>query len=86
MNQIERSMKKIGMYVSFLGVFTIFLNFVDRVPKILEWIYNWGEGIAWVIKIGFVVVGAAMFYWGRNKERKETQNNLLESTEEHAKQ
>ena len=32
------------------------------VPKILVWIYLWGEGTAWVIKISLVAGGALLWY------------------------
>lgn len=49
----------------FFGLFAIVLNFFDRVPSILMWIYEWGEGVAWAIKIGLVVAGAVLFFLGK---------------------
>ena len=37
-------------------------------PKVLAWIYNWGDGVAWGIKIALVVVGGALWLIGRNQE------------------
>jgi len=54
-------MKKIGGILVFLGLFAIVLNFLDRVPSVLIWIYNWGEGAAWAIMIALVVIGAVLF-------------------------
>lgn len=50
--------------MAFFGLFAIILNFVDRVPTLLMWIYNWGETPAWIIKIGLVVVGAILYFAG----------------------
>ena len=61
-------MKKIGGYLIFFGLFAIVLDFFGRVPKILMWIYEWGEITAWSIKIGLVVVGAVLFFLGKSKE------------------
>jgi len=61
-------MRKIGSYMAFFGIFAIILNFLDRVPSILGWIYNWGETIAWAIKIGLVIVGAILFFMGSKPE------------------
>jgi hypothetical protein len=62
-------MRQIGSLAVFLGVFAIVLDFLDRVPSVLVWIYNWGEGPAWGIKIGLVVVGAILwFIGGRNQQ------------------
>lgn len=61
-------MRKLGMYMALFGVLAIVLNFLDRVPTLLAWIYNWGEGVAWGIKIGLVVVGAVLFFMGKSAE------------------
>jgi len=54
-------MKKIGGILVFLGLFAIILNFLDRVPSVLIWIYNWGEGAAWAIMIALVVIGVVLY-------------------------
>lgn len=64
-------MRKLGGYMIFFGLFAIVLNFVDRVPSILMWIYNWGETPAWIIKIGLVVVGAILFFMGGSSAEAE---------------
>ncbi len=61
-------MRKLGMYMALFGVLAIVLNFLDRVPTLLAWIYDWGEGVAWGIKIGLVVVGAVLFFMGKSAE------------------
>ena len=55
-------MRKIGGYMVFFGLFAIVLNFFDRVPTILMWIYSWGETPAWAIKIGLIVIGAVLYF------------------------
>ena len=64
-------MRKLGSYMVFFGLFAIVLNFIDRVPTILMWIYEWGEGVAWAIKIGLVVVGAALYLMGGSSAEEE---------------
>jgi len=59
-------MRKVGGYMIFFGLFAIVLNFFDRVPSILMWIYEWGEGVAWGIKTGLVVLGAVLFFMGKS--------------------
>lgn len=49
-------MKRIGSYMAIVGIVAIVMNFLDRVPTLLMWIYNWGDTVAWIIKIGLVVV------------------------------
>jgi hypothetical protein len=70
-------MRKIGGYMIFFGLFAIVLNFFDRVPSILMWIYEWGEGVAWAIKIGLVLVGAVLFFLGK-PEAEEVELELPE--------
>ena len=63
-------MKKIGSYMAIVGIAAIVMNFMNLVPRILMWIYAWGETTAWIIKIGLVVVGAVLYFMG-NKEKTE---------------
>lgn len=55
-------MRKLGGYMIFFGAFAIVLNFMDLVPTLLAWIYNWGETTAWIIKIGLIVLGAILYF------------------------
>ncbi len=64
-------MRRIGMYMALFGLLAIVLNYVGRVPIILEWIYKWGEGVAWGIKIALVVVGAVLFFMGGSAKEVE---------------
>ena len=61
-------MQNIGSTLAILGIMAIFLDFFNRVTKVLAWIYNWGDGVAWGIKIALVVVGGALWLIGRNQE------------------
>ena len=61
-------MQNIGSTLAILGILAIFLDFFNRVPKVLVWIYNWGDGVAWGIKIAFVVVGGVLWLIGRKQE------------------
>ena len=61
-------MKSIGSTMAFLGAFAIVLNFMDRVPTVLAWIYNWGDTVAWIIKIGLIVVGGALWFMAKQQE------------------
>jgi len=44
-------MKEIGKYMAIAGLLAIVLNFANRVPRILMWIYSWGKTTAWTIKM-----------------------------------
>lgn len=64
-------MRKIGTTIFILGVLAIALNFVNMVPRVLMWIYTWGEATAWIIKIGVVALGAILYFIGRKTEIEE---------------
>ncbi len=55
-------MKKIGSTMVIIGVLAVLLNFLNRVPTVIAWIYNWGETTAWVIKIGLIVLGVILYF------------------------
>lgn len=61
-------MQNIGSTLAILGILAIFLDFFNRVPKVLAWIYNWGDDVAWGIKIALVVVGGVLWLIGRKQE------------------
>jgi hypothetical protein len=74
-------MKSIGSFMALLGGLAIVLNFLDRVPRLLMWIYNWGDNVAWAIKIGLVVVGGALYFLAP-KEEEVQETTPSESNEE----
>jgi len=55
-----KSLKSFGALLLFYGVASIVLDFVNMVPRLMAWIYLWGDTNAWIIKIAFVVVGFAL--------------------------
>ena len=61
-------MKRLGSIMVLVGIFAIVLNFVGRVPKLLVWIYSWGETTAWIIKVGLIVIGATLYFIGKPKD------------------
>lgn len=65
-------MKQIGGIFVLLGLAAIVLNFLNMAPRVLIWIYEWGEGTAWAIKIGLVVVGAVLYIAGSRRESSNT--------------
>ncbi|MBB4036954.1 hypothetical protein GGR21_002868 [Dysgonomonas hofstadii] len=59
-------LRKIGSFMATIGLLAIVLNFLDMVPKLLAWIYLWGDAVAWVIMIAITVIGAVLWLLGRN--------------------
>ncbi len=57
-------MKSLGSTLFILGLLAFVLNFMNAVPKVLAWIYEWGEETAMWIKIGLMVGGAALWILG----------------------
>lgn len=62
-------MKRIGGILATLGLLAVVLNFLNLVPSVLIWIYNWGDGVAWVIKIALIVLGGTMYLLGNDKKQ-----------------
>jgi hypothetical protein len=70
-------MKSIGSLMFLFGAASVVFGFMDRVPRLLMWIYNWGDGVAWAIKIGLIVVGAILYFMGsRSKAEAEVPEEL----------
>lgn len=68
-------MKQIGGFMAVLGIAAIIFGFMDRVPKLLMWIYNWGDGAAWAIKIALIAAGGALYFMGNKKDANTTNTN-----------
>lgn len=62
---------KLAGLAAILGVLAIILNFLDRVPLVLAWIYKWGESTAWIIKIGLIMVGGIVWFVTRPRMEDE---------------
>ena len=61
-------MKSIGSLLFILGAAASILGLMGYVPKVLVWINTWGESTAWVIKIGLMILGAALYMMGARKK------------------
>ena len=66
--------------MAIIGIALIILPFVGLTIRFTDWIYNWGEGVAWAIKIGLIVIGAVLFFMGKPEAPEEA----TEATEEPA--
>ncbi len=65
-------MQRIGMYMVLAAVFSVIWHMMGRELRLLMWINNWGETVAWVIRIGFGVVGAGLWLGGRQRDESVT--------------
>jgi len=61
-------MRQVGSILFILGALATVLGFMNSVPSLLMWIYNWGETTAWIIKIGLIIVGAVLYFMGNKDE------------------
>jgi hypothetical protein len=55
------------------GVTSIVLALIGYELLALKWINNWGDGIAWLIRIGLVVGGALLYL--KNKDDDDEPSN-----------
>lgn len=61
------AMRPIGFLLLVFGIGSIVFSFMNMELRLLTWIGNWGEGPAWGIRIGFVVLGAILLFAGKSK-------------------
>ncbi len=61
-------MKQIGGLMAFLGAGSFILNMLGREFSLLMWIDSWGPTMGTVIRVGLVVVGGALWYFGSQQE------------------
>ena len=63
-------MRKLGLLLVFLGIASSIVYFADREMSFLMWIDNWGEGVAWGIRGGCVLLGAILVKVGKPKPKQ----------------
>ena len=66
-------MKSLGSTLFILGVLAFGLNYMNAVPKVLAWIYEWGEDTAMWIKAGITGSGALLWLAGNFLENLQRQ-------------
>jgi hypothetical protein len=65
MNAIFSYVASIGAFLALAGVASAVLSFFNYELRILMWIDRWGDGVAWAIRIGLVVVGLILVAVGK---------------------
>ena len=61
-------MKGIGGLLVLLGAGSFVLNMMEREFTVISWIDNWGPTVGMAIRVGMIVVGAALWFMGNKKE------------------
>jgi hypothetical protein len=66
-------MKSIGLWLFIFGAGSFLLNMFNMEFKLLSWIDNWGPTVGLAIRIGLIVVGAALWLIGHKQARGDNQ-------------
>lgn len=61
-------MKSLGMWLFIFGAGSFLLNRLDMEFALLGWIDNWGPAVGVGIRVGLIVVGAALYMVGRRQQ------------------
>lgn len=66
--------RSLGIALIVWGAVTIIFHAAGIVSRRTEWIYNWGETNAWIIKISFVAAGIVLFLLTQKLSKKVQKN------------
>lgn len=62
-------MKSLGLWLFIFGAGSFALNFFGMEFRLLSWIDNWGPTVGIGIRVGLIVVGAALWLLGNKQEK-----------------
>ncbi|MCC7249395.1 MAG: hypothetical protein IT473_12300 [Lysobacter sp.] len=62
-------MKSLGFWLFVFGAGSFLLHQFGREFRLLSWVDNWGADVGMAIRIGLIVVGAALWLIGRKQEQ-----------------
>ncbi len=65
MENIKSYLMSAGGFIALAGIISIALYFIGYNLRILMWINTWGQTVAWIIRIGLVVLGGALYLMGK---------------------
>lgn len=63
-------MRVLGLLLLLFGVATLVLYFLNQPFAAFDWVGNWGENVAWGIRIGSTVLGLVLLATGKKKDKK----------------
>ena len=64
-------MQGIGGFLVLMGAGSFVLHYMDMEFRLLGWVDNWGPGVGMGIRIAMIVVGAIVWYLGKQQADKE---------------
>ncbi len=67
-------MKTTGIYLMIGGLGSFLLNLIGYEFSLLMWIDMWGLTVGYAIRIAAIVIGAVLFFLGKNKESMEPES------------
>lgn len=70
-NALKSKISGFGGAAALFGLVSIVLSFFNYNLRILIWIDSWGETMAWVIRIGLIAVGLAVYFIMNVSEEEE---------------
>ena len=65
-------MKQFGITLVLFGIGSFVLNLMHYEFRLLMWIDQWGRGAGIAIRVGLIVLGAALFFFGLKREKEAT--------------
>lgn len=63
-------MKSIGGLLFLLGLGSFVLHYMNMEFKLLMWVDHWGPTVGTAIRVGMIVVGAALWMVGNKREKE----------------
>lgn len=64
-------MQGIGGLLVLLGAGSFVLHYINMEFTLVSWVDNWGAGVGNGIRIAMIVVGAILWFLGRQQAQKE---------------
>ena len=64
-------MQGIGGFLVLMGAGSFVLHFMDMEFRLLSWVDNWGPAAGTGIRIGMIVVGAIVWFLGKQQAEKQ---------------